>query len=194
MSHTTERLLFNFSLSCVGEGNGNPLQCSFLENPRDLGAWWAPVYGVAQSRTRLKGLSSSSSSSLCARWNEQWSAGGRRSWKGRYIIQQVYTTGHPRVTFGDTEEQCRSSASELPLGSGELHPLPGQQTHSLQGRIGRPRGASVTNLSLVVLFLMLLFSRSVVSDSLRPHRLQHARLPCLSPSPGVSSNSCPLSQ
>ena len=47
--------------SCIGEGNGNPLQCSCLENPRDGGAWWAAVYGVAQSRTRLKWLSSSSS-------------------------------------------------------------------------------------------------------------------------------------
>ena len=60
-SDTTERLYFHFSLSCVGEGNGNPLQCSCLENPRDGGAWWAAVYGVAQSRTWLKQLSSSSS-------------------------------------------------------------------------------------------------------------------------------------
>ena len=59
-SGTTERLHFHFSLSCIGEGNGNPLQCSCLENPRDGGAWWASVYGVAQSRTRLKWLSSSS--------------------------------------------------------------------------------------------------------------------------------------
>ena len=51
------------SLSCIGEGNGNPLQCSCLENPRDGGSWWAAVYGVAQSRTRLKRLSSSNSSS-----------------------------------------------------------------------------------------------------------------------------------
>ena len=50
---------FHFSLSCIGEGNGNPLQCSFLENPRDRGAWWASIYGVAQSRTRLMWLSSS---------------------------------------------------------------------------------------------------------------------------------------
>ena len=49
------------SLSCIGEANGNPLQCSCLENPRDGGAWWAAVYGVAQSRTRLKWLSSSNS-------------------------------------------------------------------------------------------------------------------------------------
>ena len=62
-SDTTEWLHFHFSLSCTGEGNGNPLQCSGLENPRDGGAWWAAVYGVSQSRTRLKRLSSSSSSS-----------------------------------------------------------------------------------------------------------------------------------
>ena len=63
-SDTTERLHFLFSLSCTGEGNGNPLQCSCLENPRDGGAWWVAIYGVAQSRTRLKRLSSSSSSSV----------------------------------------------------------------------------------------------------------------------------------
>ena len=53
----TERLHFHFSLSCIGEGNGNPLQCSCLENCRDGGAWWAAVSGVTQSRTRLKRLS-----------------------------------------------------------------------------------------------------------------------------------------
>ena len=61
-SDTTEQLHFHFSLSCTGEGNGNPLQRSCLENPRDGGAWWAAVYGVAQSRTQLKWLSSNSSS------------------------------------------------------------------------------------------------------------------------------------
>ena len=60
-SDMTEQLHFHFSLSCIGEGNGNPLQSSCLENPRDGGAWWAAIYGVAQSRTRLKRLSSSSS-------------------------------------------------------------------------------------------------------------------------------------
>ena len=60
-SYTTERLHFHFSLSCIGEENGNPLQCSCLENPRDGGAWWAAVSAVAQSRTWLKQLSSSSS-------------------------------------------------------------------------------------------------------------------------------------
>ena len=62
-SHTRLRdftFTFHFSLSCIGEGNGNPLQCSCLENPKDGRAWWAAVYGVAQSRTRLKRLRSSS--------------------------------------------------------------------------------------------------------------------------------------
>ena len=58
-AYPTEQL--HFSLSCIGEGNGNPLQCSCLENPRDGGSWWAAVSGVTQSRTRLKRLSSSSS-------------------------------------------------------------------------------------------------------------------------------------
>ena len=61
----TERLPFHFSLLCTGEGNGNPLQCSCLENPRDGAAWWAAIYGVAQSWTWLKWRSSSSSSLHC---------------------------------------------------------------------------------------------------------------------------------
>ena len=71
-SDTTERLDFHYSLSCVGEGNGNPLQCSCLENPRDGEAWLAAVYGVGQSRTRLKRLSSSSSSNgeYLNQWNK----------------------------------------------------------------------------------------------------------------------------
>ena len=68
-SDMTEWLHFHFSLSCIGEGTGNPLQCSCLENPRDGGAWWAAVYGVAQSWTRLKRLSSSRSSSRW--WQDQ---------------------------------------------------------------------------------------------------------------------------
>ena len=74
-SDTTERLHFHFSLSCIGEGNGNPFQCSCLENPRDGGAWWAAVYGIAQGRTRLKWLSSSSSSIL-----------GRRQWQPTPVL------------------------------------------------------------------------------------------------------------
>ena len=85
---TTERLPFHFSLSFIGEGNGNPLQCSCLENPRDWGAWWAAVYRVAQSRTRLKQLSSSSMSmsgksyffSSCYTWRWQMWWGSMVNW------------------------------------------------------------------------------------------------------------------
>ena len=70
-SDMTERLHFQFSLSCIGEGNGNLLQCSCLENPRDSGAWWAAVYRVAWSWTRLKRLSSSSSQSLITDSNHE---------------------------------------------------------------------------------------------------------------------------
>ena len=68
-SDTTEWFHFQFSLSCIGEGNGNSLQYSCLENPRDGGAWWAAVYGVAQSQTRLKRLSSSSTESGGHLWS-----------------------------------------------------------------------------------------------------------------------------
>ena len=64
----TERLHFHFLLSCVGEGNGNPLRCSCLENLRDRGAWWAAVYAVAQSWTRLKRLSCSNSMHCWWEW------------------------------------------------------------------------------------------------------------------------------
>ena len=71
-SDTTERLHFHFSLSCFGEGNGNPLHCSCLENPRDAGAWWGPFCGVAQSRTQLKQLSSSSSNTFASSRSWWW--------------------------------------------------------------------------------------------------------------------------
>ena len=65
---TAERLHFHFSLSCIGEGNGNPLQYSCLENPRDGGAWWAAIYGVTQSRTWLKWFSSSNNLAFIPVW------------------------------------------------------------------------------------------------------------------------------
>ena len=67
----TEQLHFHFLFSCIGEGNDNPLQCSFLKNPRDWGAWWVAVYGVAQSWTRLKWLSSSSSNLILTMYSIQ---------------------------------------------------------------------------------------------------------------------------
>ena len=93
-SDTIEQLHFHFSLSCIREGNGNPLQCSCLENPRDGRAWWAAIYGVAQSWTRLKPLSSSSSSSSmlhelhvsgCSHFCQPWAA--------KYICRSIGKTG-----------------------------------------------------------------------------------------------------
>ena len=100
-SDTTEQLPFHFSLSCIGEGNGNPLQCSCLENPRDRGTWWAAVYGVAQSRTWL----SSSSSSLIqciintcnsTRWNNLWS---KRYYLIKFIDQRSIMLTSYRLDF-----------------------------------------------------------------------------------------------
>ena len=110
---TTERLHFPFSLSCIGEGNGNPFQCSCLENPRDGGAWWAAVSGVTQSRTRLKWLSSSStgriltgfSLPLCEHSSLTWAVYHHpcyiRWWQKylciKYVCVCVYTHRHKHV-------------------------------------------------------------------------------------------------
>ena len=95
-SDMTEWLHFHFSLSCTGEGNSNPLQCSCLENPRDGGAWWAAIYGVAQSRTRLKRLSSSSSSCIVVYCLEFYSALGHPLapfWRSGYYFHVIPGTG-----------------------------------------------------------------------------------------------------
>ena len=105
-SDTTERLHFHFSLSCIGEGNGNPLQCSCLENPRDRGAWWAAVCGVAQSRTRLKQLSSSSSSRLLCPWDF---LGTNTGVACRFLLQGIFK--HPGINLCLLDWQ----ADSLPL-------------------------------------------------------------------------------
>ena len=84
-SGTTERLHFHFSLSCTGGGNGNPLQRSCLENPRDGGAWWAAVYGVAQSWTRMKRLSSSIEDNK----SKQHLSGNQQFMRGSYTVTTV---------------------------------------------------------------------------------------------------------
>ena len=94
---TTERLHFHFSLSCIGEGNGNPLQCSCLEKPRDGEAWWASVYGVAQSQTWLKRLSSSSSNDVHTEgfsdvYNSLWNASKKKKmegWEDTYVTNRI---------------------------------------------------------------------------------------------------------
>ena len=83
---TTEQLHFHFSLSCIGKGNGNPLQCSCLENPRDGGAWWAAIYGVTQSRTRLKWLSRAGAGAAAA-------AAAKGSGRMGWISEKLKTLG-----------------------------------------------------------------------------------------------------
>ena len=133
---TTERLDFHFSLSCIGEGNGSPLQCSCLENPRDGGAWWAAIYGVSQSRTRLKRLSSSSSSrkqraSHVAQLVEfTWNAGdpwvGKIPWRRDRLPTPVF------MGFSGSSDGKDSACSVGDLGS-----IPG---------LGRPPGGGPGNL------------------------------------------------
>ena len=96
-SGTTEWLHFHFSLSCIGEGNGNPLPCSCLENPRDGGAWQAVVQGVAQSQTWLKWLSSSNGSSRYSedpRWQVKVTVPFFGWLEFTYVIAS-YLTHHP---------------------------------------------------------------------------------------------------
>ena len=103
-SVVTERLHFHFSLSCNGEGNGNPLQCCCLENPRDGVAWWAAVYGVTQSRTRLKRLSSSSSSYY---WYPWFSDKGAEESQGAIV-------SYPGWHRGEVESQGLHSGLKKP--------------------------------------------------------------------------------
>ena len=112
-SGMTEWLHFHFWLSCIGEGNGNPLQYSCLENPRDGGAWWAAVYGVAQSGTWLKRLSSSTSSDYI--WRRQWhptsvllpgeSQGQGAWWAAIYGVAQSWT--RLKWLSSNHENHCR---------------------------------------------------------------------------------------
>ena len=93
-SDMTEHLQFHFSLSCIGEGNGNPLQCSCLENPRDRGAWWAAIYGVAHSQTWLKQLSSSSNGRKQRETKEPLNEGERGEWKSGLRTQHSKNEAH----------------------------------------------------------------------------------------------------
>ena len=112
----TERLPFHFSLSCTGEGNGNPLRCSCLENPRDGGAWWTSVYGVAQSRTRLKRLSSRSSSrtELSKTW---W------QFRVQWTSQVALVVKNPPTNSGDTRDVGWIPGSGRSPAEGNGNPL-----------------------------------------------------------------------
>ena len=115
-SDTTERLHFHLSLSHIGEGNGNPLQRSCLENPGDRGAWWAAISGVSQSRTQLKRVSSSSrSSSQCNLLRSQ------RSEKSVFMASTVYPLFHRFTSpYRIAEHTFHSSLSERKLRRGRL--------------------------------------------------------------------------
>ena len=135
-SDTTEQLHFHFSLSGIGEGKGNPLQRSCLENPRDGGAWWAAVYGVAQSQTRLKRLSSSNSSSSSnplpravwfqtpywadqnksseAKYSVAISASGGKGWGGQKGVQQRIREGALSLEFNSSNSSPGSALPDLP--------------------------------------------------------------------------------
>ena len=119
-SDSTEQLHFHFSLSCIGEGNGNPLQCSCLENPRDGGAWWAAIYGVAQSRTRLKWLSSSSN---YIRGFLGSSVGKESSWQGSIL-------GWEDILKREMETHSNILAWRIPWAeeSGRLKPMGSQES------------------------------------------------------------------
>ena len=103
-SDTTEQLHFHFSLSCIGEGNGNPLQCSCLENRRDGGAWWAAIYGVTQSWTWLKRLSSSSSSSNQA--EAGWTSHRKFSLAVKIHCDTHISIGYEKVYYTHNEAFC----------------------------------------------------------------------------------------
>ena len=148
-SDMTERLHFHFSLSCIGEGNGNPLQCSCLENPRDGASWWAAVYGVAQNRTQLKWLSS------------------RRKILIRNLLLIILVNESWEIILHFQSKKEGGALATWP----NPKPLP--------------------------YFMLFYFCCSSVvkwvSDSLWPHGLQHAKLPCPSVSSGLCSNSSLLS-
>ena len=110
-------LSLSLSLSCIGEGNGNPLQCSCLENPRDGGAWWAAVYGVAQNRTRLKRLSSSSSSSSCHALFMDWFLFLKQIW---HYYDHVDVTQYRTWSF---ETKLLSLDGECPKHQGQMDPF-----------------------------------------------------------------------
>ena len=127
-SDTTEWLHFHFSLSCIGEENGNPLQRSCLENPRDGGAWWAAVYGVAESQTRLTWLSSSS-----RRHREKRKEGETVPWTAAFGSDEVQGTNIHGVAYPALSSNS-SGKSTLICIEGLVFPSP----HSFKGGTHRP--------------------------------------------------------
>ena len=147
--------------ACIGEGTGNPLQYSCLENPRDGGAWWAAIYGVEESRTRLKQLSSSSSNKIhlfIYIHSHHCALDFLCEIIGSILSTKILYFGH------------FLNLINIKVLNFLIHELTYHQLTSVQ------------------------FSCSVVSNSLRPHELQHARSPCPSPTLRVHPNPCSLCQ
>ena len=191
-SDTTERLHFHFSLSCIGEGHGNPLQCSCLENPRDGGAWWAAVYGVAQNRKRLKWLSSSSSQFWLKSPGQYYLTGINRifTWNplshstSHYLSFQVLVLciNFFLLDLSVSKIQWQVFSCDFWLEWFQKIIIVEQ---GLLSYLLCDRSKAVTNSCIN----SIQFSSSVVSDSLQPHESQHTRPPCPSPTPRVHSNS-----
>ena len=130
----TERLHFPFSLSYIGEGNGNPLQCSYLENRRDGEAWWAAVYGVTQSRTRLKQLSSSNKEGLGYPLQYSWAVLVSQMVKNLPAMRETWVQ---LLVWEDTLEESMATHSSvlawrIPMDRGTrwatVHGVPKSQT------------------------------------------------------------------
>ena len=155
------------SLSCIGGGSGNPLQCSCLENTRDGRAWWAAVYGVAQSQTWLKRLSSSSSNATTIKKKKEWWQQVNKEDTLKFFLKNLSSNRRKKMRWKCSKAFKISVPARATWGWLFLEQF---QLSSVQ------------------------FSYSVVFDSLWPHGLQHTRLPCPSPTPGVYSNSCTLNQ
>ena len=137
-SHHCSSLHFDFSLSCIGEGNGNPLQCSCLENPRDRGAWWAAFYAVTQSRTRLKRLSSSSSISP-----QTLTLAGAFSWRTRnpwisYPLLITWTHSSQKCPGGRGKQQGshRPDGGQEPNVKSRLGGVLGRQKSYFREKVG----------------------------------------------------------
>ena len=127
---------FHFSLSCIGEGNGNPLQCSCLENPRVGGAWWAAVYGVTQGWTRLKRLSSSSSprSTGQGRKNAGGQAGESRKWRSYWEFNRNSGRQHRAHSRVSMHALGRSPWLSVSF-AGRRHSLPSTAACSTRGHV-----------------------------------------------------------
>ena len=130
----TERLHFPFSLSYIGEGNGNPLQCSYLENRRDGEPWWAAVYGVTQSRTRLKQLSSSNKEGLGYPLQYSWAVLVSQMVKNLPAMRETWVQ---LLVWEDTLEESMATHSSvlawrIPMDRGTrwatVHGVPKSQT------------------------------------------------------------------